>query len=547
MGKHVARGTAPVGPIVAFATLGVAALVIVAALYVRVRDEPGQAAPPAPACARTVRVVTASSFAPTLDALASQLRGDDRCVNLQVEVADGRAAPELVEGTDADVWIPDDPSWVAVADGRLLAAEGEAGSGTVVAETPIYMVTDAATADRLRAAGGSWLALANLLTTNSGVRLAVRDPAGSGDGMVGAGGVAEAVWLAKGMDASALALARAVRVTRTVTGRAAALPTRPGEVGLVPEYALLPLASGATAPTVLSGSDYAVMLRYTWLPTASAAKDPARASALDRLRKALTGTDVTAALNEARLRAPNADAPPPGAKVSLPALARDRLGVLGPHHVDHVLATWYERDRRTNLLVVIDVSGSMGQRAPGSQAKLMDLVREGCRALGRLLPADSRVGIWEFGVALDPPRDYRVLLPTAALSGRHRAAMDAALGRLAAQRTGTALYDTILAAYVAGRDAFEPGVSNQVLIFTDGLNEADPQGITLAQLTAGLQQAKDPARPVQLSVVAFGQRKEAKQLSGAVKPVDGYVEELSTAEQVTAVFIHTAAGGLHGD
>jgi len=134
--------------------------------------------------------------------------------------------------------------------------------------------------------------------------------------------------------------------------------------------------------------------------------------------------------------------------------------------------------------------------------------------VGRLLPAESRVGLWEFGIALDPPRDHRVVLPTAPLTDAHRAAMDAAVGRLAAVRTGTGLYDTILAAYIAGRDAVEAGVSNQVLIFTDGRNEADPQGITLAQLTAELRRAKDPARPVQLSVVAFGQRQEAKLLGG---------------------------------
>jgi von Willebrand factor type A domain/Bacterial extracellular solute-binding protein len=544
MGKHVARGSASGALIFALATIGVAALVITTVLYVRIRDEPRRAAPPTPTCARTVRVVTASSFAPVLDALNVQLRGDDdRCVDLTVDVADGRTGPGVVERTDADVWIPDDSSWVAVADDRLFAVKDQAGSGTIVAETPIYMVTDAPTAARLRAAGGSWLALANLLATNSGVRLAVRDPAGSGDGMVGAGGVAEAVWLAKGMDASALALARALRVTRTVTGRDPALPDRPGEVGLVPEYALL---GGATASTVLSGSDYAVMLRYTWIPTAAAVANPSRASALERLRDALTSREVAVALNQARLRAPNADRPPQGADVQLPALARKRMGVLGPHHVDHVLATWYERDRRTNLMVVIDVSGSMGQRAPGSGQKLIDLVRDGCRTLGRLLPDDSRVGIWEFGVALDPPRDHRILLPTAPLARGHRAAMDAALDRLAPKRTGTALYDTILAAYTASRDAFEPGVSNQVLVFTDGLNEADPRGITLAQMTAGLNRAKDPARPVQLSVVAFGQKQEARLLSRAVEPVDGYVEELSTAEEVAAVFIHTAAGGLHG-
>jgi Bacterial extracellular solute-binding protein/von Willebrand factor type A domain len=481
-----------------------------------------------------------------LDAVASRLRNDASCIDVRVQVTDGRAAPEIVEGTDADVWIPDDSSWVAAANDNLLAAEQQAGSGTVLAESPIYMVTDATTADRLRAAGGSWLSLANLLGKDSGVRLAVRDPAGSGDGMVGAGGVAEAVWLAEDMDASALWLARALRLTRTVTGRDPALPARPGEVGLVPEHALLPLLTGANRWSVLPGSDYALMLRYTWLPTAAAVRNPSRAKLLDRLRDALTSAEIRAALKEVGLRAPNADGSPAG-DVELPKLAPKRMRVLGPHHVDHVLATWYKQDRRTDLLAVIDVSGSMGQRAPGSTKTLIELVREGCRGLGRLLPDNSRVGIWEFGTDLDPPRDYRVLLPTAPLSTEHRAAMNAAIGRLAPKRTGTGLYDTILAAYVAARETFKPGMPNQVLVFTDGLNQANPRGITLAQLRAGLERAKDPARPVHLSVVAFGRKEEANLLSRAIEPVDGYVDDVSTAEEVSAVFIHVAAGGLHSD
>jgi hypothetical protein len=548
MGKHEARSSLLRGPILVVAMIAVVASVAAIALYVRAGDEPPRVASGLSTCGRTLRVVTAFSFAPVLDAVASQLRSDDDCLDLDVQVTDGRAAPDMVERTDADVWIPDDSSWVAVANRNLLAAEQQAGAGTVLAETPIYMVTDAPTADRLRSAGGSWLALARLLDANSGIRLAVRDPAGSGDGMIGAGGVAEAVWLAEDMDASALWLARALGVTRTVTGRAPALPRRPGEVGLVPEYALLPLLTGTTKWSVLSGSDYALMLRYTWLPTASAVRNPSRTKLLNRLRDALASTDIRAALNEARLRPPDADtAQPPGTDVKLPKLARKPMGVLGAHHVDHVLATWYRQDRRTDLLAVIDISGSMGQRAPGSGARLIDLVKEGCRGLVRMLPDDSRVGLWEFGADLDPPRDYRSLVRTAPLSTDHRAAMNTATGRLATRHTGTGLYDTILAAYGAARDSFKPGVPNQVLVFTDGLNEANPHGITLAQLRAGLDRAKDPARPVHLSVVAFGQKQQAQLLSRALEPVDGYVDEIATAEEVAAVFIHVAAGGLHGD
>ncbi len=88
------------------------------------------------------------------------------------------------------------------------------------------------------------------------MRLAVRDPNGSGDGMVAAGSLGEAVWIKDGMDASSAALSAALRQTRTVPGTLPALPDRPGEVGLVPEYALLAAKRTAEDAAVLAGTDH---------------------------------------------------------------------------------------------------------------------------------------------------------------------------------------------------------------------------------------------------------------------------------------------------
>jgi hypothetical protein len=174
-----------------------------------------------------------------LTALEPSLATGPHCVALDTSVVDGRAAAARVAEREADVWIPDDLSWAAVARGGLLADDGDGGSGTVLANSPIYMVTDTATAARLTRAGGSWLALSKLVASPDGVRLAVRDPNGSGDGMVAAGDLGEAVWMKDGMDASSAALSAALRQTRTVSGTGPALPSQPGEVGLVPEYVLL--------------------------------------------------------------------------------------------------------------------------------------------------------------------------------------------------------------------------------------------------------------------------------------------------------------------
>jgi Bacterial extracellular solute-binding protein/von Willebrand factor type A domain len=537
-GAGIHRWVAAIVGVVAVSVLIVAAVLI--AIWDGRSGQPDEAA--STSCARTLRVVTATSFAPVLSAVAPVLDRDADCVHLEVTTADGRAAVQRVADTRADLWVPDDGSWVGTAGSLSLVQAPAAHAGSVLATSPFYMVTDGATGARITKAGGGWLGLAHLVEDRS-VRLAVRDPQGSGDGMVGAGAGAEAVWLDKDMDASALWLANAQKTTRIVTDGSPALPKTAGEVGIVPEYALLPtLGTTGKDLVTLPGTDHTAMLRYTWLPTASGVAKPDRAAALERLRRELTGQSAQAYMRTADLRTPGASQAADG---SVPAPTAKPLDLLAPHHVDHIFATWYPEDRRTNLLVVVDVSGSMAAHTAGSKETRIALVRQGCQTLNGLLPNDSRMGLWEFGSKLDGARDYRSLLGMADLDSNHRRSLTAAIGQLAAQQTGTGLYDTILAAYTSARDAYQPGVPNQVLIFTDGRNEADENSLTAAQLSAALGRTADPKRPVLLSVVTFGKAADANAVDNALKPVTGYVDRLATAQEVAAVFIHVAAGGLH--
>ncbi|HEU4346412.1 MAG TPA: substrate-binding domain-containing protein [Actinoplanes sp.] len=545
MAKHRAGPATQRMLLLAAAILGVVGLVLAGVFTVLLRpfDDLGTAS--GGACERPVRVVAASSFAPVLAAMAAGLDQDDDCLRLEVTTADGRAAAKRAAEVNADVWIPDDSSWASTAGSLGLAQAPAAGAGTVVATSPLYMVADKATGARLVRAGRSWLGLAGLVEAKS-AKLVVRDPAGSGDGLVGAGAVAEAVWLAEDMDASALWLADAKQNTRTVTGAERAMPANPGEVGVVAEYALLREGKAARDLTVLPGTDRTAMLRYTWFPLAAAASDPARATALELLRSRLTGPGAAPFIRAAGLRMPNpgqgagSDADDP-----LPTPTAEPFEVLKPHHVDHVFATWYAADRRTDLLVVVDISGSMAAPASGTKASRIELVRQGCRSVGTLLPETSRMGLWEFGTKLNGNRDYRQLLAMTALNAEHRRALTGAVNKLDARATGTGLYDTILAAYTSARDGYQKGVPNQVLILTDGRNEADEGSLTAGQLTAALQSATDKDRPVQLSVVTFGKASDAKVINDAIEPVGGYVDNLLTAAEVAAAFIHVAAGGLH--
>src|SRR5690242_16450371 len=405
MARHRVQSKARGWPLWAGVVAGVTAVVVAAGAGYRVYQQSLITGAPAGPCNRTIRVVTATSFAPVLQTLAPRLRTGGDCVNLQISLADGRTAADRVNRSGADLWIPDDASWVGIAGSIGLAnADARTGAGTTVATSPIYMAADQATAAKLRAAGGSWLGLARMVTNGSGTKLAVRDPAGSGEGLLGMGAIAEAVWLDKGMDTSALWLTQAKRATRTVTDAGVALPTVPGEVGLVPEYAL---TDNRPDTSLTPGTDHSALLRYTWQPTAAAVANPDRSAALGRIRRELSGPAGVAAVAAAHLRGPDAGALPDGGPARAPALTAKPFDVLQEHHVEHVFATWYVQDRRTNVTVVVDVSGSMAAPAPGSGAPLIDLVRQGCASLGPLLPDNAKLGLWEFGTKLDGASDHR--------------------------------------------------------------------------------------------------------------------------------------------
>jgi hypothetical protein len=490
-----------------------------------------------------VDVTTSSSFEPVLREVSASLRQGENCAEVRVYVADGRPAVDSLKDTSADVWIPDDAAWAGVVPEGVLAPDAD-GRPEVLATSPFYMVTDAGTAGRIKAAGGTWRALAGLFTPETGLTMVVRDPAESGDGMVAAGGVGEAVWVAEGMDASSLALATAFEVTRTVKGDAPALPKAAGDVGVVPEYALLRFGVPQGA-VVVAGSDNTPSLRFAWLPTAAGAARADRAPALRRLHDALVGKAGLAAIQRAGFRGPDGAAAP-GTASRLPAATAKPFDILGPHHVEHVFATWYPEVRRADLLMVVDVSGSMGRTAPDSDRPLIDVVRDGVTEVGKLLPDDSRIGLWEFGSRLDGTKDYREVLPAGDLGQGQRDKLGDATAALRAQQTGTGLYDTILAAYEAAKDRHRDGVLAHVFVFTDGRNEDDPGSVSIEDLTARLKAAQDPERPVALSVVAFGDAAaDVEALTKALEPVDADVEALTSAKGVPAVFVHVAAGGPH--
>jgi hypothetical protein len=488
-----------------------------------------------------LRVAADPSFVPVLERFTETLATGTECIGLDIVAVQGRAAATGLADTGPHVWIPDDVSWIPGADPRITGGEAD---HPVIATSPVLFALGPDAADRLGGSAATWTGLAAATERGPRVQVAVEDPATSGDGLVAMGGVNESVWAASGRNAAGGAMEAVFAASRVVPD-SAALAVSGDEVALVPERALLQRGGPPDGSLVVAPADHTVALRYTWVATTVDADDPALLAARDTLFGLLTSPEGRDALAAAHLRP--GDLSPVATPDWVPEIRAEPLAALSGHHVEHVFATFYPDERVADLQVVIDVSNSMWAQPPDSDRPLLDEVKAGVLEIADTLPEAARVGVWEFGTDLDPPLDHRVVVPLTPLTDQGRAALRTGVGGMRPLDTGTGLHDTIAEAYRAARDSTRPGIRSQVVVFTDGRNEADEGSLELGELQARLVADQDEARPVSLAVVVYGDPAIADELTAVLEPVAGSVSVVRTSQDVRNAFIHVAATGLHAD
>jgi len=183
--------------------------------------------------------------------------------------------------------------------------------------------------------------------------------------------------------------------------------------------------------------------------------------------------------------------------------------VLLPDSVSRTLTTWTALTQPTNLLLVLDVSGSMKDQVPGSGQTRLSLAKRAARDALALFPADAHVGLWAFSTRQNGTRDYRTVVPVGALGDPvgNRTRKDALLAGVDnLQPAGdTGLYDTIAAAQEALLDSYRKNATNLVVLLTDGRNDDTTGGMTIAALRDQLtKNSKDPDHRVPVVLIGFG-------------------------------------------
>ena len=184
------------------------------------------------------------------------------------------------------------------------------------------------------------------------------------------------------------------------------------------------------------------------------------------------------------------------------------LEVPAPDVLIGILDSWAELRKEARVLLVLDISGSMGEFATEDGRTRLDLAQEA--AVGALdeFKATDDVGLWAFSTDLEgPDPNVRELVPLGPI-GETTAEIT---GAIEAQfpTNGTPLYDVTGQAYTSMLETYDPSRINAIVLLTDGQNDdgdVSDDNEQFQDLIALLQQGSEGAasQPVRLFTISYG-------------------------------------------
>ncbi|HKA69025.1 MAG TPA: substrate-binding and VWA domain-containing protein [Actinomycetes bacterium] len=174
-----------------------------------------------------------------------------------------------------------------------------------------------------------------------------------------------------------------------------------------------------------------------------------------------------------------------------------------PPVLAEVRQIWTEVRKRARVLLVIDVSGSMGEQVGSRSQTKLELAKAAAAAALADFAPDDRVGVWAFTSDLPGPTGVYVEIAPMAPLGPNLDRVRAAIGDLA-PLNGTPLYAVTRQAFSTMSTTADPDRINAVVLLTDGRNEYPPD-TDLSGLIREIQVSENSAGAVRVFSIAYGQ------------------------------------------
>ncbi len=497
-------------------------------LALRGRTHHPSVAAASPSCTGevSVPVIVAPSVAAAVGAIADQWSGSHpavqgRCIRVVVTSQDPAVATKsIASGAAPAVWIPDSTVWsgrLAVAAPALATAVKVDGS---IASSPLVVAAAPSNAAPIAAAAKTGWAGALAGTAMA----TVTDPTTTTAGALIVAGLTAQSNSAPGAAAKLVGLYIRLQAAMLPDPRAGvtALQTQPKSApAFVASEQDVFLANRAKSSPVVSAvypSGATPMLDFPMVRLAGPTANPLMLAAAAQFEHQLTTSAARGHLADAGLRDPSGT--PLTADHARTGVSAQRVTpaptTITAAQQATALRLWRAAARPSQLLAVIDVSGSMGDPSGIGPSKIQ-VVSAAARTAMTAIPDDWTLGLWTFSTHPPPDTDWTEQIPLG-LVKTQRAALTAAAGQLPSLVGGnTGLYDTTLAAFHDISAHYRPANVNVVALLTDGQN-VDPGDLDLPTLLNQLKTEYQPGKPVHIVTIGFGNDADAnalKQISDA--------------------------------
>ena len=219
-----------------------------------------------------------------------------------------------------------------------------------------------------------------------------------------------------------------------------------------------------------------------------------------------------------------------------PSQPQTTLSVPAPPVLVKIIQKWGQDRKPARVLLVIDVSGSMGDNAGNGTSKL-DLAKQAAvQALGQFSPNDQ-VGlrIFSSGISRSEPTDYLDLVPIGPVATQREQLANKIQSLV--PTSGTPLYTTALASFQDMKKSFDPARINAVVLLTDGRND-DPRNDDLNKTLGALRADSEgvSATPVRLFTIAYGRDADKNILTSMAQATNAASYDASDPQTITKVF-----------
>jgi Ca-activated chloride channel homolog len=221
-----------------------------------------------------------------------------------------------------------------------------------------------------------------------------------------------------------------------------------------------------------------------------------------------------------------------------PSQPQTSLGIPEPPVMAEVLERWDQQRKSARVLMVMDVSGSMGDDAgAGGRETKLDLAKEAAISSLDDFADRDEVGLRIFSTELqtEEPSDYVDLVPIGPISDQ-RDLLAERISQLI-PTAGTALYTVTEASYTDLVSSFQADRINAIILLSDGVND-DPRNDDLDGLLAALSEGTEggSATPVRIFPIAYGADADLATLRRIAEATNAAVYDASDPRSIERVF-----------